>query len=372
MGSSAGIIRFDGVTFERYQPLQGKFPEKDVYVTKAVPGGGLWIGWRIGGASLLRDGVVRNFTAADGLPKGSIWGFAYDQGGGVWAAGMGGLARFDGERWQRMGPEPGYTAQKASTVFVDREGTVAAFSEQGLFLMPKGATRFQPPVGKLDARQPPQQGPDGSIYFLEEQGIRIFASLARYEQADAWIYRVTTVLRGHDGAVWFGTDGAVLRQDAAGRVQRIGYPPGVDSVGHVHKLMQDADGALWGAIVRTGVFRYRDGRLPVDTTFSMLDDSQGRAWFGYVDNRIVMLERGAAAVSSGAGEGLAVGRVATLHELHGRGRRRGAGAGAAAPAECGRAVRPLGPARYARTRCPPWRRDGTTAPPRKWRARPCD
>jgi signal transduction histidine kinase/ligand-binding sensor domain-containing protein len=463
MGSSAGIIRFDGVTFERYQPLQGKFPEKDVYFTKAAPGGGLWIGWRIGGASLLRDGVVRNFTAADGLPKGSIWGFAYDRDGGVWAAGLGGLARFDGQRWQRMGPEQGYTAQKASAVFVDREGTVAAFSEQGLFLMPKGATRFQPPVGKLDTRQPPQQGPDGSIYFLEEHGIRILASLARYEQADAWIYRdtsgdsgdmlvdshgalwfnhgeglyrvtrpamarvapgqilapgtqafgykdglsgpivysmledgngnvwvatnkgldrfrpasvvavqpsdgamklsgtrmlaardgavwlatgenqfpwvlarpdgglsteklgfrVTTVLRGRDDAVWFGTDGAVLRQDASGRVQKIGFPPGVDSVGHVHRLMQDADGALWTAIVRKGVFRYRDGRwdrdrrLPIDTAFSMLADSQGRAWFGYVDNRIVMLERGAGAVSFGAGEGLAVGRVATLHELHG-------------------------------------------------------
>jgi signal transduction histidine kinase len=459
MGSSAGIIRFDGVTFERYQPLHGKFPEKDVYFTKAAPGGGLWIGWRIGGASLLRDGVVRNFTAADG-------GFAYDQDGSVWAAGMGGLARYDGQRWQRMGPEQGYTAQKASAVFVDREGTVAAFSEQGLFLMPKGATRFQPAVGKLDTRQPPQQGPDGSIYFLEEHGIRIriLASLARYEQAGAWIYRdtsgdsgdmlvdsqgalwfnhgeglyrvsrpaaarvppgqvlapgtqvfgykdglsgpivhsiledgngnvwvatnkgldrfrpasvvalqpsdgamkltgtrmlaarngavwlgtgehqfpwvlarpdgglsteklgfrVTTVLRGRDGEVWFGTDGAVLRQDAAGRMEKIGYPPGVDSVGPVHRLMQDADGALWASIVRTGVFRYRQGRwdrderLAADAAFSMLGDSQGRAWFGYVDNRIVMLERGAAAVSFGAGEGLAVGRVATLHELHGR------------------------------------------------------
>ena len=58
MASSDGLVRFDGSRFELYRPLRGELPERDASVLKAAPGGGLWIGWSIGGASLLRDGAV--------------------------------------------------------------------------------------------------------------------------------------------------------------------------------------------------------------------------------------------------------------------------------------------------------------------------
>jgi len=42
----SGLVRFDGVRFERYQPLHGHFPSKDVSTLMAMPDGGLWIGFR--------------------------------------------------------------------------------------------------------------------------------------------------------------------------------------------------------------------------------------------------------------------------------------------------------------------------------------
>lgn len=473
MASSDGLVRFDGSRFELYRPLRGELPERDASVLTAAPGGGLWIGWSIGGASLLRDGAVRNFTAADGLQKGTVWGFAFDQQGGVWAAGMNGLSRYDGARWQQMGAQHGFTARKASAVFVDRHGTVAAFSEQGLFLMPKGAARFNPPIGKLDTRQPPQQDRHGRIYFLERRGIRLLDSLERYEDDSAWVYRdpagesgsmladshgtlwfdgkdrlyrlsepaaaraapgqmlaprtqaygqgeglsgsvvhsmleddsgtvwiatnkgldrfrraalaavpasapgvnlsgaellpaggdgmwlgmpsknfpwtlarpdatfwqaqpplpvaVSAALRGQGGELWLGGRAGVYRleagrensRDGAAALRGIAYPPG-EYKGHVHRLMQDRDGALWASIARGGVFRYsggqwsRDGRLAPDAAFSMLGDSQGRQWFGYIDNRIAMLDGAAPARRHGSAEGLALGRVIVLREAAGR------------------------------------------------------
>ncbi len=149
-----GLFRFDGMRFEQVQPaFAQRFPDTDVYALHADPAGGLWIGWRTGGIRHLRDGAVRNWSAKDGLPHGSIWGFAQD-GQGLWAAGLDGLAWFDGTAWKRIGEEQGFSARKASSVFVSADGTVAVLSELGLFLRAPGARRFTGPVGKLDARQP--------------------------------------------------------------------------------------------------------------------------------------------------------------------------------------------------------------------------
>src|SRR5215813_3898813 len=92
LGSPDGLYRFDGVIFERYEPTSGgPFPASYVRSLSALPNGDLWIGFGFGGISLLRNGHATNYTTHDGLPNGSVRGFAQDREGTMWAATAGGL-----------------------------------------------------------------------------------------------------------------------------------------------------------------------------------------------------------------------------------------------------------------------------------------
>jgi ligand-binding sensor domain-containing protein len=93
LGSPDGLYRFDGVVFERYQPPSGgPFPAR-VSSLLALPNGDLWIGFRPGVISLLRNGNATNYTVREGVPNGAIWKFAQDRKGTIWAATSSGLER---------------------------------------------------------------------------------------------------------------------------------------------------------------------------------------------------------------------------------------------------------------------------------------
>lgn len=280
LGTPRGLFRFDGKRFEQVRPaFAQRFPDTDVYTLQADPAGGLWIGWRTGGISHLRDGAVRNWSAADGLPHGSIWGFAQDaQGPGLWAAGLDGLAHFDGTAWKRIGKEQGFGARKASSVFVSADGTVAVLSEMGLFLREPGAQRFTGPVGKLDARQPFVQrrhadGSAGPTFLLEDRGIRIVERLQDYERlSHPWIARqrgaVTgSMLADRAGALWYDDDQGLHRIPDPARAAALpgqSHAAGTETFGTaqglsgriVHCIFEDGDGNIWVG-TNAGIDRFR-------------------------------------------------------------------------------------------------------------------
>jgi hypothetical protein len=68
VGTSDGLLRFDGISFERYQPESGSLLATFVTALMAVPDGGLWIGYKTNGASFLRNGRITNYTDSDGFP----------------------------------------------------------------------------------------------------------------------------------------------------------------------------------------------------------------------------------------------------------------------------------------------------------------
>jgi hypothetical protein len=69
MGTAAGLFRFDGVQFERVEQ-SGAF--SCCLTISSCSGrrltGGLWIGYRFGGASLLEDGRLTHYSQDEGLP----------------------------------------------------------------------------------------------------------------------------------------------------------------------------------------------------------------------------------------------------------------------------------------------------------------
>lgn len=122
VGGTTGLSRFDGIQFVHYpQPADEPLQSTDISALTASPDGGLWIGFRFGGVSFLRDGRITRYDKREGLPGGTIQEFVFDRDGTLLVAAMGGLARLQGTRWQRIASESIPTALGA---LVDRAGTL--------------------------------------------------------------------------------------------------------------------------------------------------------------------------------------------------------------------------------------------------------
>src|SRR5262245_42344304 len=105
LGTASGLYRFDGMRFERYRPISGPdLLSANVLALFAPANGGLWIGYRFGGFSLLSQGRLTNF-AGDAATTGGVLGFAQDRDGVVWAATTSGVWRLAGSQWEHLGPE---------------------------------------------------------------------------------------------------------------------------------------------------------------------------------------------------------------------------------------------------------------------------
>ncbi|WP_166881343.1 two-component regulator propeller domain-containing protein [Massilia mucilaginosa] len=102
LGASTGLFRFDGVKFERYAPRTGSLDSPGISALLALPDGGLWIGYRSGGVALLKDGALRHYGAAEGMPPSSPHAIRRDRQGRVWVASKDGLFRLNGARWEKM------------------------------------------------------------------------------------------------------------------------------------------------------------------------------------------------------------------------------------------------------------------------------
>jgi signal transduction histidine kinase/ligand-binding sensor domain-containing protein len=176
IGTASGLFRFDGVRFTPVEPPAGTaFPGSAVSALLPLPDGSLWIGYSLGGASLLSGGRLASFGEREGLPRGTVTAFARDSAGGTWAATTAGLARFERGRWRRADAASGYPGGMTTDLVVDRRGALWAAEATGVFVLPRGARRFErraPSLaGRMGATGVPREAPDGSVWGASSPGL---------------------------------------------------------------------------------------------------------------------------------------------------------------------------------------------------------
>src|ERR1041385_1178106 len=138
LGTAGGLFRFDGVRFEAFNsPFGDRLLSNSIRALCAPASGGLWVGYLFGGFSFINNGRVKNYSSDPATPTGSIYEFAEDRDGILWAATTSGLWRFEHSTWQQN------VTGFFHSVGVDRDGVVWALTERKLFYKRPGRKQIQ-------------------------------------------------------------------------------------------------------------------------------------------------------------------------------------------------------------------------------------
>ncbi|MDB6157926.1 MAG: two-component system sensor protein, partial [Gammaproteobacteria bacterium] len=269
IASQAGLLRFDGVRFERIDAISGqRLPSSALYSLWASPSGGLWVGYAFGGASFISNGRITNYGEPEGLPVGSVRGFAQDKSGAVWVATTRGVRRFDGSQWVDVGAAFGLPKTYMSALSFDRSGTLWIAVDNSIMFLHPGQRALATTDIRLDGESGFIEGPDGTLWLSDvTQGVRaLYVPTDPTNGSKDWI-RLEDPRTGptylsfidREGALWISTPNGVRRlRDAAGTLH--------------HGL---AEG------VRADVFWVTDGLTgPTSKGFSGLEDREGNVWIG--------------------------------------------------------------------------------------------
>ena len=294
VGTTDGLFRFDGMSFERYQPENGPLPSNSVSSLFAAPGGGLWVGFSRGGVSFLKDGKITSYTERDGLPVSRVRCFAQDPSGTVWAAIVGGLARLEGQRWHQVRGDWNYPSKSAWLLMVDRDDTLWVAAIDRIMFLPKGERQFHDTGIQTGRVLALAQTPDGSILFYDDnrEVIRLFLRNAdgRIEPLPDLDVPARAIAFDRSGAIWLGGVGLTRlqytrqpsRSKSDAEWETYTAAQGLtDNV--VRVLLEDREGNIWVG-TDSGLERFRHRNLfwfPLKgRNFSMVPDDHSQVWAG--------------------------------------------------------------------------------------------
>jgi signal transduction histidine kinase/ligand-binding sensor domain-containing protein len=294
IASWAGLFRFDGVRFERIDEIRGQhLPSGNLFSLWAPPSGGLWVSYTFGGVSFINNESIKNYGEREGLPVGTVLGFAQDKSGIVWVATTRGLRRFDGSQWVDVAAELHLPKTYASMVSVDRSGTMwIAVNNSVMYLQP-GQLALTSTNIQLNGDTNFIEGPDGTLWLIDStQGVRALyvpsgqtnASKDWLRFADPRLGPIDVKLIDREGTFWLSTPTGIRRlRDPAG-LFRHELADGTDLFSLTDGLtgpaskgslsgLEDREGNVWIGTAG-GLDRFRESRL---TRVDLAADSAGFA-----------------------------------------------------------------------------------------------
>jgi signal transduction histidine kinase/ligand-binding sensor domain-containing protein len=253
LGTGAGLVRFDGVTFIPWQMKSTpELQEAQVTALCAARDGSLWVGIYDGRVSRLRDGQVVNFSLEDGLPRGRLK-LLEDHEGTIWTGGRGGISRFRNNHWERVriGNSP---VETVMALYEDRSGNLWVGTPSAIFRRMAGTDAFEQLEFSNPARGFSEDGTGG-----------------------IWVTDPTRGLRRLGGA-----------EKSGGRLRALEGENGV-------ALIHDANGTAWVATQGNGLLHVGDRMTPTgldverfqvsnglanDVVVSLVEDREGNIWVG--------------------------------------------------------------------------------------------
>ena len=263
LGTNTGLFRFDGIRFERFEPLADEqFPSVSIQSLYAPPTGGLWIGFQLIGASFLKDGHITNYTQQEGL-NSTVSSFATNRDGAVWAATYNGLVRLENSQWQKIGQEWNYPENTAKSLLLDRDGNLWAATGKSVVYLPPDTKQFQPTGVQVGWVAQMTQARDGKIWLAEASSNGAIYSLTRQNNE----FAVNQEIRGESAGLIFDLEDSLWIANLGEGIRRLSW-----------RERLDKKSTEW-SVKNAENFTQKDG-LTADYVVPALEDREGNIWFG--------------------------------------------------------------------------------------------
>jgi ligand-binding sensor domain-containing protein/signal transduction histidine kinase len=188
--------------------------------------------------------AFRVWRASDGLPQDSVWAIVQTGDGYLWVGTSGGLARFDGVRFEVFGPREGLPNVQVRALLEDRRGALWVGTAQGLCRL--------------------QAGQFTSWTAADGLAGDIVSALCEDREGSVWVGARTGLSRWHNGQFEKQLEGVWIRA-----------------------LVTDRNGQVWASVKTQGLLRW-DGQALVPATdlkelqalrpTALLRDGAGNLW----------------------------------------------------------------------------------------------
>jgi ligand-binding sensor domain-containing protein/signal transduction histidine kinase len=313
--AAAGLYRFDGVTFERIgvEPNDPDLPGT-VRALFAPKDGGLWIGFSSGGVAFLKDGKIKSYTTADGVPEGGVLSIEGDADGAAWIATGTGLARFDGVRWNIIGEEWNIPKGAARFIHLDRDRRLWVATADSLLYLPAGERKLRATGLRVKWIGAIAQDPAGRLWIAESSGfVYPLNKTVEAGGAEHWSFgqpQVRTnsagMLFDSEGALWINTLGDGMRRLSTADQRRsqaiVIDDDSIESFTHIDGLtanyawpiLKDREGNVWVG-TSAGLDRFRVSPFvkshfpPGAHDFALVADRDGGIWAGTTNRELMRL-----------------------------------------------------------------------------------
>ena len=301
IGSYAGLIRYDGNTFERMDSTNGITSVTCLFVDSHDR---LWIGTNANGFAVMERGEFRIWDRRDGLKSSSIRAFTEDDGGAIYVATTSGIAMVDTAMNMTMLTDPELEKAYVRDIRLGGDGLVYGLTQPGdLFTLRDGSLetwlsrdkcRVKDVVGILpDPKQP------GKLYLGTSGSVVSHGNFAdgfeTVKNTDVAPLSYVERMEYIDGQIWICADNGIGNIDDKG-FHRLDNLPMDNSITHV---MTDYEGNLWFTSTRQGamkivpnqfsnIFERYDLSDAVVNSTSML----GNKLFVATDKGLIVIENG--------------------------------------------------------------------------------
>ena len=260
VGNQGGVVRFDGLRFERVNiPREGRVSSLAVAQLFAPSSGGLWVGFVLGGAAFMKDGEVKMYSQAQGLPTGGVVALAQGADGTVWLGSTRRLARLDGPNWRLVGADWNFPEAGVGALLADASGVLWAVSDGKVLMLPKGASRFEQVPGIVGADKVLAQSPTGEIWTTVDGSPTRLRGVSSAGLSAEPLDPITTgnlLAFDRDGALWLKVEQTLSR---------------------VTDPVQRASGSIQTSTI-TDVFGAQDGLTAPYAADAILVDREGNVW----------------------------------------------------------------------------------------------
>ncbi len=252
-GTTGGLVRFDGTSFTTFNRTNTPaICENSIFSLLAARDGSLWIGTEGGGALHYRDGSFEPFGEQQGLTSGFVRSILEDSKGAIWLGTDNGVFRLEGGHFRRIDNTPGFPSITVHTIIQARDGA--------LWIAGSRLVRWKNSIAEDWAL-----GPNSTQTAIK------------------------AMLEASNGSFYLGGVNGLYELRANCNPGK-SEPKKIAGLGDtIRSLHEAANGAIWIATTKHGVFLYHDGGIvPVKLTqdpvrnaaFCILEDKDHSLWVG--------------------------------------------------------------------------------------------